>query len=87
MGQVCPICGNEMKANPRYPRYLCQTCVQRATDEKNEQVQFFQATPDGRYAARYAATGNDYLGHECFVDGVRCWADEVRFGGIVVQAV
>ena len=87
MGQACPICAEEVKANPRCPRYLCRACVGRATDENAEQVHFFQSSPDGRYAARYVATGDDYPSHECFIDGVKCWADEARFGGIIVQVI
>ena len=87
MSQTCPICGQEVKANPRYPRYLCRACVERAADANGQQLQFFQSNPDGRYAARYVASGTDYLSHECFVDGTKCWADEARFGGVVVQTV
>jgi hypothetical protein len=29
-------------------------------------------------------TGEERAGHECWIDGVRCWAGEVRLGGIVV---
>ncbi|MGD8759525.1 MAG: hypothetical protein PVJ07_04685 [Anaerolineales bacterium] len=37
--------------------------------------------------ARYADTGEAYASHDCFIDGVACYADEARFGGIVIQAV
>jgi len=87
MGQACPICDEEVKTNPRHPRYLCRARVGWATDENAEQVHFFQSSPDGRYAARYVATGDDYPSHECCVDGVKCWADEARFGGIIVQVI
>jgi predicted amidophosphoribosyltransferase len=87
MDQVCPTCRKSVKANPRYPHYLCRPCVERATDANGKRIQFFQANPNGRYAARYADTGIEYPSHECFVDGVKCWADEARFGGIVVQSV
>lgn len=87
MVQVCPTCGSEVKPNPRYPRYLCRACVERTTDADGELIQLYQASPDGRYAARYAATGANYPDHECFVDGVKCWADEARYGGIVVQTI
>jgi len=87
MVQVCPTCGREVEPNPRYPRYLCSACVERAADTNGELIQFYQASPDDQYAARYATTGVDYPNHECFVDGVKCWADEARFGGIVVQTV
>ena len=87
MVQTCPVCGQEVKANPRYPRYLCGACVERASDANGQKLQFFQSNPDGRYAARYALSGEDYPSHECLVDGMKCWADEARFGGIVVQTV
>jgi hypothetical protein len=41
----------------------------------------------GGFAARYADTGEEYASHECFVDGIKCHADEARFGGIVIAAV
>ena len=24
--------------------------------------------------------------HVCYINGVRCWADEYRFGGIIIEA-
>ena len=41
----------------------------------------------GGYAAEYADTGDPYESHECFVDGIECYADEARFGGIVIETV
>jgi hypothetical protein len=32
-------------------------------------------------------TGEEYPGRECFINGIRCEAEEARFGGIVIQAV
>lgn len=87
MDQACPICGAAVAANPRYPKYLCTDCVKRASDGNGKRLSFFQSSPDGRYAARYAVDGEPYASHECFVDKKKCWADEARFGGIVVQLV
>jgi hypothetical protein len=41
----------------------------------------------GGFIAQYADTGESYPSHECYVDGVRCHADEGHFGGIVIQPV
>jgi hypothetical protein len=41
----------------------------------------------GGYSAEYADTGDPYESHECFVDGIACYADETRFGGIVIEPV
>lgn len=37
------------------------------------------------FVAEYADTGEEYQGHDCFIDGVKCHADEARFGGIVIE--
>jgi len=41
----------------------------------------------GGYAAEYADTGDPYDSHECFVDRIECYADEARFGGIIIQPI
>ncbi|HET6880616.1 MAG TPA: hypothetical protein VFI31_10700 [Pirellulales bacterium] len=50
-------------------------------------MEFSNVDYAGGFAARYADTGEDYPSHECFIGGVRCRADEARFGGIVIEAV
>ena len=70
---------------PRYPRYLCQQCVASATDHSGRPLQFFNEGLSGGFLARYADTGEPVNSHLCFVNGIQCWADEARFGGIVVQ--
>ncbi len=83
--QFCPICGTQVAANPRYPRYLCDPCAEKATDENNRRLEFYNESLLGGFAARYVDTGAEYASHVCFVEGVRCWAEEARFGGIVIQ--
>jgi len=39
----------------------------------------------GGFQGAYADSGEAYLSHVCFVKGIRCWADEAKFGGIVIQ--
>jgi hypothetical protein len=41
----------------------------------------------GGFIAQYADTGEARDSHLCFVDGVKCRADEARFGGIIIQPV
>lgn len=33
----------------------------------------------------YADTGEERESRECFVQGVRCWASQAHFGGVVIQ--
>jgi hypothetical protein len=41
----------------------------------------------GGFVAQYQDTGEERHSHVCFIDGIKCWADEARFGGIVVQVI
>lgn len=83
--QLCPICSSPQVVVPRYPQRLCKNCVVSATDESGRSLQFFNESPSGGFMARYADTGEPRNSHVCFVNGIRCWAEEARFGGIVVQ--
>lgn len=85
--QSCPICLLEVAPSPRYPRYVCANCAARAADENGRPLEFSNESFSGGFIARYADTGEGLDGHICFIDGVRCWADEARFGGIVIQPV
>ena len=84
----CPICGAEQPALPRYPGYLCRTCVSRAGTEDGRRLLLVNTSVAGGFAARYADTEElceeATVTHLVYVDGMRCWADEARFGGIVV---
>ncbi len=86
---ACPICGTEQPALSRYPDYLCRSCVSRASTEDGRRLTLVNTSPAGGFAARYADTGElaeePTVTHIVHVDGVRCWADEGTYGGIVVQ--
>ena len=85
----CPICGAEQPALPRYPGYLCRSCVARAATEDGRLLRLVNTSIAGGFAARYADTEElceeATITHVVYVDGVQCWADESRVGGIVVQ--
>lgn len=85
-GQTCPICSAQVAPNPRYPRYLCRDCATRASAPDGRRLALFNTDFGGGFAARYADTDEPYPDHLCIVDGVRCRADEARFGGIVIEA-
>ena len=83
----CPICGAVIVFNPRYPRAVCQDCVGRACDAEGRPLEFFNTGFGGGFQAVHREGGREHEGHECFIDGRRCRADEARFGGIVVELV
>ncbi|MGZ8310430.1 MAG: hypothetical protein ACXWUP_10645 [Allosphingosinicella sp.] len=83
--QACPICAAELAENPRYPNHLCRACAGRATAADGRPLAFSNTSIGGGFTARFADSGEAYPGgHDCFVDGVRCRADEAYFGGIVI---
>ena len=85
--QHCPICSAAVRPYPRYPRYVCRDCAEGATSADGRALTFDNVSFSGGYIAQYADTGEVYPSHECFIAGVRCHADEARFGGIVIETV
>ena len=59
----------------------------KATDEQGRPLTFSNTSPTGGFEAVIRATGETRHSHICYVEGRGCWADEARFGGIVVQPV
>ena len=85
----CPICGGATKTLPRYPRRVCGTCAAKASDGSGRTLEFFNTSFGGGFIAYYADSNQTeiYPSHRCFIDGIRCYADEARFGGIVIEAL
>lgn len=85
--QKCPICQVKIPKILRYPNYLCASCSLRACDAEKRPLVFYNETLTGGFLAFYADTNEKYDSHTCYVDGVKCWAGEDYYGGIVVRAV
>lgn len=85
--QACPICGAQVSWSERYPAYLCENCYSRAASEDGRPLVFGNLSINGGFVAFYADSMERYPAYICFVDGVECYADEARFGGIVIQPV
>lgn len=83
--QQCPICSKAVPALARYPRYVCADCASRATDETGRPLRFFTESLSGGFVARYADNAALRQSHVCFINGAECWADESRFGGIIIE--
>jgi hypothetical protein len=83
----CPLCGVELESNPRYPAYVCQSCAVRATDFTGRALAFGNIGLGGGFSAILIDTGELYDSQVCYIDGVKCHADEARFGGIVIEVL
>lgn len=82
---LCPICSNSVPHWERYPHAVCQDCYNKAYNAQGQKLIFFNQSMSGGYEAKIADTEEDYPSHICYVEGHKCWADEARFGGIVIQ--
>lgn len=83
--QECPVCGVSVPHVERHSRYLCEECASQACSEDERPLSFSNVDIFGGFQAAYTDTGEPYGGHVCYVRGVRCWADEYKFGGIVIE--
>ncbi len=81
----CPICGVGQPASPRYKQYICSRCAERATDEAGNGLRFYNAGLDGGLLVRRADTDETVDTTTCWIDGIQCFVQEGRFGGVVVE--
>lgn len=84
--QYCPICNTEVVLYPRYPKYVCNECFNKATDKDGRKVTYENTYFMG-YGCKgiYLDTREKYNNNICFIDGYQCIAGEARFGGIVIE--
>lgn len=82
----CPICSTPVLHQERYPRAVCKNCCTKACDIHGQKLIFFNLSMSGGFGAMVADTTQKYPSHICYIAGKKCWANEARFGGIVIQA-
>jgi hypothetical protein len=83
----CPICAAEVKHWERYPNQVCERCASKTSDAYGRRLQFSNESLSGGFKAFYRDNGAEYLHQICYIDGRKCFANEHRFGGIVVEVV
>ena len=71
---------NEIKS------FLNSVKVEWQLVENGKSIKFFNIDYSGGFVS---IVDNQYRGeiHECYVNNIKCYADEARFGGIVVSKV
>ena len=85
--QQCPICRKDVFPMQRYPNYVCSTCIDnhgtRTWDGRT--IKFYNQDHTGGFISQIEGLNTHIPVHQCYINGVECWADEARFGGIVIQ--
>jgi hypothetical protein len=85
----CPICSSSRMFSARYPNALCNSCgySKDLVDSNGNPVEFSNVCISGGFVSLHRENGvivkRDE--HTCFLNGIECYAEEARFGGIAVQ--
>ncbi len=84
---LCPICACTLETNPRYLEEICDKCSEKTTDIDGRAVTFYNK--DMRFGCiAYFSDSNqkeEYKSNICYVNSIKCFAEEKYFGGIVIQ--
>ena len=86
--QYCSNCKKEIGFQQRYPKLICGECLSKITDKNNRLVEFFNTEGLGYGCQGYYCETQQkekYNSDICFLEGKEYFAEEGRFGGIVIQ--
>lgn len=85
--QNCPICKHSVFIMDRYPNYICTDCIEkhRTYTLDGHEITFSNKSPFGGFKSIVDGRDTDTEIHTCYINGITCYADEARFGGIVIQ--
>ncbi|MFH1196843.1 MAG: hypothetical protein V1720_14170 [bacterium] len=86
--QFCPNCGKSVTHSSRYPKYICHNCKKLITDKNGKSVVFYNTELLGYGCQGYYcdnAQNEKYNSNICFIRDKKFFAQEARFGGIVIQ--
>ena len=81
----CPICNELRITTQKYPNKICEKCQKLTVTKNNEKIEFFNIDHTGGFVSIVNKKYGNI--HECYVNNIKCYADEARFGGIVVSKV
>jgi ADP-ribosyl-[dinitrogen reductase] hydrolase len=92
--QSCSRCGEQVRFNPRYPKYICTECASlEKKDENGFVVTFSNVSMSGGLTTTFWENGIvvkkdiDCISQICYINGEKFRATEARFGGVVIQKI
>ena len=83
MERPCPICETPLFFMERYPRAVCQSCSNDTVTLDLQPISFYNESHWGGFLS--VVNGSRGTSHDCYIRGIKCYAEEARFGGIVVS--
>ncbi|MBL0065529.1 MAG: hypothetical protein IPP38_11070 [Bacteroidetes bacterium] len=85
--QCCKICNKPVPPSTRYPNRVCDECTTHTTDITGRPVYFENSDSDGGLVGVYTDTNESYPLKVCYISGILCKVEEVRFGGVAIEVV
>ena len=85
--QCCKICNKPVPPSTRYPNRVCEECTTHTTDITGRPVCFENSDSDGGLVGVYTDTNESYPLKVCYISGILCKVEEVRFGGVAIEVV
>ena len=85
----CPICKQDRETMERYPNSVCNDCcitgVFASNSDTADRIEFGNVD----FSGGFQSCVNGVIGeqHECYIKGRKCYANEARFGGIVISCM
>ena len=82
---ICPICNEAHKTMMRYPTAVCRKCLSNfgTKDVDGNYKNFRNIDIYGGLAAN--VNGVETRDYTCYVNNIKCYAQEARFGGVVIS--
>lgn len=84
-GHSCPICQTQLPFIKSHPNFVCRACAAKVTDVTGRRLIISNKELHGGYLARYEDSGDSYDNQVCYIEGIKCTAQEVRMGGIAIE--
>jgi len=86
LAQKCPLCDIEVDENKRYPKYVCNECLDSGIFTKEgKKIKYFNIGLYGGIKNEVDGKITNEVIYKCYVKEVECYTVEGRFGGIVIQ--
>ena len=85
----CPICKQDRETMERYPNSVCNDCcitgIFASNSDTADRIEFGNVD----FSGGFQSCVNGVIGeqHECYIKGRKCYANEARFGGIVISCM
>jgi hypothetical protein len=82
------VCKKQFINITRYSKIICEKCYDKDIyDKEGNLVKFYNEGIGGGFISEHIINNKRVVKkeHECYINGIKCYADEARFGGIVIE--